>query len=181
MDNFDLKAFLISLQGTIEWCTTRCDLNDPEFGLRSTQIYPDPFQISFQGKHAYTYIVESVARKRKYGLGYSWKEEINPANSLLGGRLLAYEPDVNLSDGAAVPVSKGFLDELNVPGWDTWVAFIQDRRDEYPSDGYLVSWIPAELTNLVSNGIYVNPEGCIWWLDTEENHLAKLLKTEGLL
>jgi len=72
------------------------------------------------------------------------------------GKLLLYAPEENLADGAAKYVSNGFFDVDNVPPWDTWMAF---------SHGILLSWVPPQLIGLAQNGIDVNPECCVRWLD----------------
>jgi hypothetical protein len=99
-------------------------------------------------------IVEDLAEKRAAQL----RLEHRYPSPLLGhpdsGRLLLYAPDESLFDGAAQYTSKGFFDVNNIPPWDTWVCFFEK---------YLVSWVPPQLVELASQGIDVNPEGCILW------------------
>jgi hypothetical protein len=99
-------------------------------------------------------IVEDLAEKRAAQL----RLEDRYPSPLLGhpdsGRLLLYAPNENLFDGAAQYTSKGFFDVNNIPPWDTWVCFFEK---------YLVSWVPPQLVELASQGIDVNPEGCILW------------------
>jgi len=73
-----------------------------------------------------------------------------------GGRLLLYVPAENLADGAAEYVSGGFFDLDNTPPWDVWVTY---------SHGILLSWVPPHLLTLVQDGIDMNPECCIHWMD----------------
>lgn len=91
---------------------------------------------------------------------------ISGNESLLGGRLLVYFPDADLADGAAESVSGGFFDVHNVPPWDTWIALAEDQNGPAPSYAqYVVSWVPQGLVACAQEGIDVNPEECIVWLD----------------
>jgi hypothetical protein len=84
-----------------------------------------------------------------------------------GGRLLAFDPDASLSDGAAAAETRNFFDDDNTPPWDTWVEYIREvpRSPErwVPFEGYLLCWIPAALIDVVERAIYVNPEECLRW------------------
>jgi hypothetical protein len=75
---------------------------------------------------------------------------------LANGKLLRYEPDYNVSDGAAQDITQGYFDLNDTPPWDTWVCFIQ------PS---LISYVPEPLVSLAQSGIDVNPVDCIGWID----------------
>jgi len=70
-------------------------------------------------------------------------------------------PDSNLFCGAAEDETEGFFDIDNVPPWDTWVAYFTASK----MNSCLISWIPPQFVELVSRGIYVNPEECIVWLE----------------
>jgi uncharacterized protein (TIGR02996 family) len=64
-------------------------------------------------------IVNTLANKRAELLaGGGWQPQM-PYDDLAGGRLLLFDPDGTLSDGAAAAVSHGYLDEDNLPAWDT--------------------------------------------------------------
>lgn len=76
------------------------------------------------------------------------------------GRLVGFEPDETLSDGAAEAASRGFFDNRNTPPWDIWLDYVMDAR----GTGCLISWVPDEWIDLVSKGIASNPEECIFWL-----------------
>ena len=85
-------------------------------------------------------------------------------SGLAGGRLLAYFPDAELSDGAAEAETRGFFDVNNAPPWDTWVALFRDEGGDLSTSDCLVAWVPGALVESVDRGIYVNPEQCILWL-----------------
>jgi hypothetical protein len=89
-------------------------------------------------------------------------------SGLAGGRLLAYFPDDELSDGAAEAETRGFFDVNNAPPWDTWVALFRDEGGDVSTSDCLVSWVPGTLVKSVDRGIFVNPEGCIRWLAPPE-------------
>ena len=99
-----------------------------------------------------------------------------PAGSPAEGRLLAYFPDENTSDGGAELASGGFFDVHNTPAWDTWVALFEDASGRGP---YLVAWVPPEWIDQVQAGIDVNPERCIEWLKDTDVTLACTLRGGG--
>jgi hypothetical protein len=78
------------------------------------------------------------------------------SSDVAGGRLLVYEPDFNVEDGASEYMSKGYFDERDAPPWDTWVCYF---------DCQLISWVPPCLLDLVQAGIAANPVDCIRWLE----------------
>jgi hypothetical protein len=81
------------------------------------------------------------------------------------GKLLLYDPDWNLFDGAAEQITGGYFDVNNVPPWDTWIAYVIDRPQNKAYDSYLISWIPPEHIELVGKGLWANPEKCISWAE----------------
>jgi hypothetical protein len=106
---------------------------------------------------------------------------VTRASDLGSGRLLVYFPDAELSDGAAEAETNGFFDVENAPPWDTWVALFQDDPSDLSYGTYLVSWVPGELVESVSRGIWVNPEECIVWLQDSKTRAAASLRSSGLL
>jgi hypothetical protein len=101
------------------------------------------------------------------------------------GRLLLFDPDGTLSDGAASEASNGFFDVDNVPPWDTWVWYAEDR--DISKGGwtmfasYLVAWVPPHALELVEAGIWVNPEECIRWAAAVDTSFTRRLRNAGLL
>lgn len=78
---------------------------------------------------------------------------------------MVYFPDANLVDGAAMPASDAFFDEYNIPPWDTWISFFDDKKlNQQSYSRYLLAYVPAELIDHAARGIRVNPEECIAWL-----------------
>lgn len=76
------------------------------------------------------------------------------------GNIFAFLINDTLIDGAAAHASEGILDDYNCPPIDTWFHILY--TDKGP---ILLAWIPAFFTNLVNDGIDVNPEECIQWLN----------------
>jgi hypothetical protein len=114
-------------------------------------------------------VVESVARARHCARRLLPER---PDVDLSGdGRLLIYEPDINLSHGLEEDETDGYVDVDNIPPWDTWVAYLYE-----PTGNYLLSWVPAAFVELVSAGIHVSPEVCIQWLGTTDFELRSHLR-----
>jgi hypothetical protein len=116
-------------------------------------------------------------------LGYSRSWQIRPkvhettdVPDTLGGRLLVYFPDADLADCAAMSESGGFFDQNNVPPWDTWISFFDDKSPKGRGyDRYLLAYVPHELIGPAARGIHVNPEQCIVWLDDADVALRERL------
>jgi hypothetical protein len=110
----------------------------------------------FQPGENRTELVEALAEKRA-----SLLRDMNAfpaviATDLAGGRLLVYEPDLNVEDGASEYISKGYFDERDAPPWDTWVCY---------SDRQLISWVPPSLLGLAQAGIATHPVDCIRFVE----------------
>jgi hypothetical protein len=165
-DSFEV--FLQLLTEAIDWCAPRGSLSDPKYCLRTPELAPEPLAGSRRA------VVNSVAHSRHIAL--RWPKP-RLAKNLAGGRLLGYEPGRNLSDFAARGVTGGFFDCLNVPPWDTWVAYIHETGGQ----DYLVAWIPPMFLELTAEGINVNPEGCIWWVNESDTALGKFIKDRSRL
>ncbi len=110
---------------------------------------------------------------RRYALGITTREQPTGTPSLAGGRLLYYEPDRNLADGAACRASGGFFDVENSPPWDVWLCFADQRL--------LVAWVAPEDLSRAEAGIYVNPERCVAWAGDIDTPFNDHLRAQGLL
>jgi hypothetical protein len=108
----------------------------------------------FQPGENRTELVERLAEKRASLLREMNASPAAVSSDLAGGRLLIYEPDYNVEDGASQYTSKGYFDEQDAPPWDTWVCYF---------DCQLISWVPPCLLDLVQAGIATNPVDCIRW------------------
>ena len=169
-----VQEFTERLAQTIFWCSSRADISKPRDCLRTPELRPRIFEESRFSA------VDTVAVYRQYYGGVEIRQTKVPRD-LAGGRLLAYFPEMNLYDGAAEIETLGFLDIENLPAWDTWIAYFEEYADRDYCGFYLVAWIPPQFVEIVSNGIYVNPEECILWLSDTKLSFAQKLRNEGLL
>jgi hypothetical protein len=121
--------------------------------LRTLELKPRSF---FDRQFDRFAIVEELIEKRAELLRQQTRYPDKVSSSLAGGKLLVYEPDDNVSDGASQYQTKGYFDLDDAPPWDTWVCYLER---------HLISWVPPQLLNLVNEGIAVNCVDCIRWVD----------------
>jgi hypothetical protein len=103
---------------------------------------------------------------------------------LTGGRILAYNPDMTLSDGASALATQDFFDNEDIPPWDTWLVYVTDdyvRGTDQEYSSYLLSWVPDALVNVVAHGIDMGIEGCILWATDLDTVFIQQLREAGLL
>lgn len=159
------------------WCTHRLDLNDLGNSLRSLDLINPLSKSRFHTVYDCNSTRKSVLQHHKLN-----PIEI-PYDLILSGRLLVYYPEMNLADGAAYVATDGFLDNNNMPPWDSWLDYFEEPYDESQHLGgthnYLISWVPAPLIDKVTKGIEWNPEKCIEWLD-ESNVVFRIVWEESL-
>ena len=125
------------------------------------------------------------ADKQLIGLEGPWDELGEATSAGLGdlqpllatGRLLVWERDTTVDDGVGQAETKGYLDESDMPPWDTWVAYV----DPHPEAGYLVSWVPEPFVAAVGRAVEVNAYEALYWLRDSKLLLAQVLGSEGLL
>ena len=162
--------FRSRLLDAIAWCNERLRTNDPAGSLRTASLRPALVNIEAENQGSWNYGINDpegeVARlceKRASLLGARRKLEDADADLFERGRILLFLPRETLFDGAALESSQGFFDEWNIPPWDTWIWC---RR--LPDDRVvLYSWVSPEFLRLAQQGVSVNPEQCIQWLDME--------------
>ena len=160
-----LQPFWDRLAETVAWCAPRADLGKPQSCLRDPNLAPRPLEPS------YFDAVHHVALNRQLFLGHQWTRPTKPMGD---GRLLVYFPDAELCDGAAEAETAGYFDVFNTPPSDTWVAFVHEPGAPDSSfANYLIAWVPPEFLGSAERGIYVNPEGCLTWLDQTDLRLAR--------
>jgi hypothetical protein len=68
----------------------------------------------------------------------------------------------SLFDGAASPLTYGFIDDNWIPGWDTWLAIVS--LEGKPNDHALLCWVPVELCREVDSAITVDAARSLSWL-----------------
>jgi hypothetical protein len=166
----DLTTFSLVLSETIAWCSERASLASPSGSLRSPELQPPASDRLGLNETQ----IQCVVDERRRLL----HSRLHPAHDLAGGRLLVYEPDQSLCDGAAMVSSDGFFDADNVPPWDTWLGYVYDEQFNRV---YLLSWVPPVFLALADDGIEANPELCIRWAVDVKHAFLRKLQTEGLL
>jgi hypothetical protein len=124
--------------------------------LRSAPLTPPRSLGELQTEEERVSVVLSVLKTRTQLLQAEGGYRVSSLPGTARGRLLVYCPNESVSDGASEHTTRGFFDVDDVPPWDTWVAY---------SGSALLSWVPAQLVDLVEKGIDVNPVQCIQWLD----------------
>jgi len=134
--------------------------DDPRM-LRSVELNRSGFPVPILSRQG---AVERVCTQRTTLLASVGQTPI-PASLLPSGRLLLYDPDLNLFCGGAENATNGFFDVNNVPPGDFWIAYIVEAKAQDTYGSYLLSWIPTSLVDLVDKGVQANPEQCIAWAD----------------
>ena len=148
------------LADAIAWCSGVLADNSVGPAMRSPALQP---QILHDGRDD---VVCHVGFTRHRIVGLTRNTRTTSMPNLVGGRLLCYFPDATLCDGAAEQESDGFFDVYNSPPWDTWIGYFCDGTDSnIACNNYLLAYVPKELVLLAADGILVNPEECIRWLE----------------
>jgi uncharacterized protein (TIGR02996 family) len=101
------------------------------------------------------------------------------AGSLLGGRLVLYDPRETLSAGLSHRFSDDYFDADDMPPWDTWVMHVPETSPLF-NDSYLLAWVPREHLERARAGIEVNEEGCLMWGDQAGTPFVRRLRAAGL-
>ena len=186
-----IQDFKISLLDAIEWHQMgRLGGSGTTPPLRSRELDPQmPHLWSAPNDPAKPFdraeIVRSVIRKRRDTLLQKRLSGVF-CPAALEGRLVVFDFDSTLKDGAAELASSDYFDADNVPAWDTWVAYVAEDTPFLPSSwqfskGYLISWAPPEVAPQVERGIAVNPENCIGWAISARTAFTEELRRDGLL
>lgn len=186
----DLEIFRTTLAETIAWCGERLSLADPSASLRSIELRPRASKV-FESRES---AIQHVARERSWLL-----HDRRPFPAFTNGavgKLLVYEPDMNLADGAAQVASAGFFDVDNIPPWDTWLGHLRRAAATHRPAGeqagdteelwcpaersfLLISWVPTQFLELAGKGIWANPEQCInWAVDVEHDFFQELRQAD---
>lgn len=177
-----------ALLEAVLWSDSRADPSAPGSCLRSELLRPYIFN---ESRHDTVY---DVACARHAGLerddviaprGGRSEELLEAAEVGLShaiavvkrGRLLVWHRDETIDDGAGEAATSGYLDESDMPPWDTWVAYVDADR----CSGYLVSWVPPIFIGAVARAIAINAYGALYWLNGTTLLLAGVLEQDGLL
>jgi hypothetical protein len=141
-----IAHFRKRLSETVAWCDTKEWAAHPGQGLCTPLLRPPEMRDNMQAiidslrllqKNGEQLAVEQVAINRQWqGNGEQLATKrasflqarefafSQPVRFLLGGRLLAFDPQNSLDDGLAGEVTQGFFDDCNIPAWDTWISYV---------------------------------------------------------
>ncbi len=211
---FDLVEFQRRMVDVIAWYAAKAPITDPEHGLRSAELrppagptippalsgHPSPAAPS-EARRDYWQraalerpkfleerqeLVNEIARKRRALLEPVQRAAVPKTDVLGGGRLMLYDLEQNLFDGAAQSASHGFFSVDNAPPYDMWLAYVIEQN-RYVMEGrewndtYLLAWVPPDFLELASAGIEVNPEECIRWAEDANAETLHVLRGAGFL
>ena len=163
------------LAETIAWCTAHADPTRAGSTTRSSALAVPLFHQSKQAildsllasPLAAREAVDLIAERRRVALA---RERLFPQTrpgDLAGGRVFATDFDTDICCAATEP-SNGFVDDFDIPGWDTWFA----HDDTGKHGGVVYGWVPPALLELADRGFDAIPVNCIWWV---EDRVAKSL------
>jgi hypothetical protein len=175
-----------SLLEAVLWCDPRAGLSAPSSCLRSEALRPYIFNDSRHhtihdvafARHLCLEQAGLIVRRGGYAEELVDTSDVGRAIALVKrGRLLVWQRDDTIDDRAGQAETSGYLDESDMPPWDTWVAYVDAER----ISGYLVSWVPAIFIDAVERAIAINAYGALYWLKGTTLLLANILEKDGLL
>jgi len=182
MDQDRLQELQRRIAEAVAWCDARPRAVDLEGWLRTESLAPprsETGSIVVSSSAADQVAKQRAALLRRLGTypDASFRQQ--------GGRLLLFDPETSLSDGAAAAETSYFFDDDNVPPWDTWLMLISDTpqsAERWTSfDSYLLCWIPSDGISLAQQGIDVNPERCLGWADQIARPFIEELRRTGIV
>ncbi len=172
-----LDQFIRRLYLTVDYCELNHESKMAFRPLKSLIVTRENY---FIDRHNFTFQVES---QRKQFLESHLKQKpwtFQNHDALNRGKLLIYEPDCTLLEGASAQESQGFFDDYDCPPVDTWIDFF-DMSDGFFEQNSVVSWIPEKYVLLAERGVFVSSTECIYWLEKTNSPLAIALREHGIL
>jgi uncharacterized protein (TIGR02996 family) len=173
------------------WCKTIRGLQ-----LRSPELRPARLLSEFEvveGRPVWRHadsaakqaVVNDLARQRADLLRLQGRLPTEPASGLHRGRLLLFDTEATptLIGGPSLETD-GYFDRDNVPGWDTWLAYVDDQAAWTADWGvrrpWLVCWVPSYLLGAAAAGVRLNPVKSLIWADEARTVLGLRLRAAGL-
>ena len=157
---------------TAAWCLPRTSRPDPKRSLRTLPLNTSPNLTVIKHRER-DEIVQSLFVERSRLLAL--ENVSNKTDAWLSGRLLICYPEASVWDGAANPVSEGFVDDDDLPAWNTWCYHGIDNEQS----SFLISWVPPAFIDLAQKAIEYCPTSCIKWASNVSNEFIKGLRAEG--
>lgn len=146
---------LLALRQAQRWCHERADLRFPSQSLRSAVLQPPEYPGAWSYIQLYPAWIEQLIARRAELLATTPHDDAVPP-----GRILAVLQDADTYMGEGAPVSQGVIDEIYLPPWDTWFAYLPLERS-----GVLLAWIPSLFEPLVEVARVVAATEPLAWLD----------------
>lgn len=154
-----------ALTETLAWCGPRAVAGEAGATTRSAELMPPLFRhdgdtqirLLLESPAVGKESVEFIVRRRREHLAGANQRPLS-YDGLAGGRVFVTDFNTDIC-GAATAPSNGFLDDYDVPGWDTWFAHEETGR----FGGVVYGWVPPALVELAERGFYVIPVQCIVW------------------
>ena len=163
----------LELAEVIEWCLPRADPANPRDCLRSEALRPYPF-----GRDRHSTLL-GVTLERHQLLPRDPKRRL--PERLGEGRLLVWLRDLTIDDGLGEHLTGGYLDQSDMPPWDTWFVYVDEREDPKLGAGYLVSWVPRVFLPSLDEAIRCNAYDALFWLEGSDLRFERIARDEGLL
>jgi hypothetical protein len=166
------RAFDRALMETVSWCAPRASTSEVSNCLRTPALQPSalkgllrPSLRELLAPGRFKAAVDRLSKDRRRLLAQLHVLTGDGAPSDAGGRILVVSPNDAPIDGASEAASSGFFDAVDLPPWDTWIAY----------DAYcLFSWVPPALTAFAQAGMDVNVSDCQRW--TEGSSVASICR-----
>ena len=137
------------------------NIADARLATRSRAFAPEWPSVGLDAiRDARRWMVNTVCRKRSAAI-QSIEDVPSPA-----GRLLVFDVDETLVDGASEAVSDGYFDFSDEPGWNTWIDYYEDP--ERTLGARLLCYVPPPLIELADHGAVVSAARCFRWIDCPE-------------
>lgn len=183
INGHSLDELLVSLREAIAFCSARETEGELRTAFRTPALNPglsaeprsDPVDWTI-GRAP----VERVIKARRHFLPPGVQtDRFGPGP--VQGRLILFEAGVELFEGLGADETRGFVDEADTPSWDTWVAWVVEKRSAAESRGHLVAWIPSTLVDLVQAAADLCTTNALRWLDEEPGALREQLIANGTL
>jgi hypothetical protein len=127
-------------------------LNVPEWSCDSEPISA----WSNRKRNAYQHAIPWINGARSEHLKTANLKSFEAGDVVSNCRLLIYECQETVEDGASEAASLGFYDLPDAPPWDTWVLY---------RNGAVFCCVPDFAIPRAQDGIDANPVDCIHWAD----------------
>lgn len=166
------------LAETVAWVLSRVDRDRAGVTTRSPELRPpwpneDPIGWLWQSRENARLLLDHVALARRLALTRHQIDIAYVDERLAGGRILCTDFSTDQS-GAATDPSNGFLDDDDIPGWDTWFHHVDNGR----FGGLMYCWIPPQLVDLADIGMRQIPVESAWWVNWVDGQDMGRLKEE---